>query len=130
VSRPIFLIDRTGPANADLSEALDQSFRFGGPSGQRRYRILLNRCIRDIAANPMRLGAHCPEGTFWLYHSRHSKLRAGSTEARVRSPRHIFVYHIDQSLRRVTILRVLHDAMDIHAHIEAASRLSSQTDSS
>jgi toxin ParE1/3/4 len=89
-----------------------------GREAQLRYEHLLNAAMQDLAADPQRPGARQAESGsegLWLYHSRLARPRLPAAD-RVGRPRHILVYRIVGE--EVRIIRVLHDAMDLPAHLE------------
>lgn len=88
-----------------------------GQSAQRRYRLLLEQAIEDVAADPLRAGVQSAGGEqgVWLYHARHPRPRTPAKQ-RVRRPRHLIVFAIASD--EVRVLRVLHDAMDLPEHLK------------
>jgi toxin ParE1/3/4 len=95
-----------------LSASEDQ---FGQPA-RRRYRLLLEQAIEDVAADPQRAGVHAGsrEG-LWVYHTRHARPRTPPGQ-RVGRPRHLIVFTITGDELRV--LRILHDALDLPEHLK------------
>lgn len=81
-----------------------------GDQAQARYEQLLANALRDLGAEPLRLGtAARPELGHGVrsYHLRHSRKRL-----EVARPRHLIVYRIAEG-SIVEIGRVLHDAMEL-----------------
>jgi toxin ParE1/3/4 len=114
----------TLPARRDIADLLDWSAEHFGPSGRRRYEALVETALRDIAADPARTGSR--EETqlgpgLRIYHLRLSRDRAKAKFGVVRSPRHILLYRSQPKENVVTVLRVLHDAMDLVRHIRTES---------
>ena len=103
-------------ARLDVRVVLSASGNQFGEAAQRRYRLLLEQAIDDVAANPRRPGVRAagPEGV-WLYHTRHARLRTPAN-LRVSRPRHLIAFTIIGD--EVRVLRVLHDAMDLPEHLK------------
>jgi plasmid stabilization system protein ParE len=100
-----------------VDDIFRQSRRAFGEEAATRYRLLIAAAFRELTENPERPAARIdvgPTETTWLYHLRHVARRQSG--ARVASPRHVIAYRFDDS--QVRVLRVLHDAMDIHAHLK------------
>jgi toxin ParE1/3/4 len=109
--------------------------RNGGDSvsgfGYMRYEALLETALRDIAADPGRTGSR--EETqlgpgLRIYHLRLSRDRAKVKFGGVRSPRHILLYRAQPKENVVTVLRVLHDAMDLVRHVRTESSTPDEKD--
>jgi toxin ParE1/3/4 len=110
------------PASADIADLLDWSFANFGPAGRRRYESLIVAALQDVARDGHPPGAQSrPElgRGILVYHLRHSRRRSQGIDGIVRSPRHFIVYRL-RTPDLVTVLRVLHDAMDLARHLEAA----------
>jgi toxin ParE1/3/4 len=101
-------------ARADIRSILATSQRDFGVKAQRAYRATIQRAVRLICENPTRAGvsrdAALTAGAA-LFHLRHARERGRSP----RAPRHMLVFVFDET--SITLLRVLHDAMDIAAHV-------------
>lgn len=109
----------TAPARRDIAALLDWSAEHFGAAGRRRYEALLEAALRDITADPLRAGSREEPKLapgLRIYHLRQSRDRAKLREGAVRSPRHILIYR-RTSEEIVTVLRVLHDAMDLVRHV-------------
>jgi toxin ParE1/3/4 len=98
---------------------------FGLPT-MRRYGNLIATAVEQVAANP-ELAGSCqrPEiadncRTYHLFFSRKS---AGRPAERIRRPRHFLLYRVTES-GKVEISRVLHDSMDLTAHLPEEYRAS------
>ena len=93
------------------------SAKFGELTSQ-RHDGLMEAALADLLAEPTRLGARhhpaMPLGVF-VYHLRFSRRKP--TSAGVEKPRHFFVFRVDKDI--MTVLRVLHDSMDLAAHVES-----------
>jgi len=97
-------------ALSDLGEILAWSESRFGPATADRYRALIEAALDDIREDPERRGVR-PVGARRLYHLRSSRSRLfGETVA---EPRHFLVFRATPEV--VTLLRVLHDAMDLPA---------------
>ncbi|MFN5350098.1 MAG: type II toxin-antitoxin system RelE/ParE family toxin [Polaromonas sp.] len=83
-----------------------------------RYDRLMEAALADLLAEPTRLGVRhhpaMPQGVF-VYHLRFSRRKP--TREVVAKPRHFFVFRVDEDI--LTVLRVLHDSMDLAAHVES-----------
>ena len=97
-------------ARADIRNLLESSRRQFGAQAQHRYKALIDRAILLLCENPLRPGARqradLPDGVH-LFHLRHARER-GQTP---KQPRHFIAFTFDE--RTLTILRVLHETMDI-----------------
>ena len=110
----------TGPAERDIAELLDWSGDNFGPAARRRYEALVAAALGDIAQDWQRIGSVQREDLGAgrrVYHLRHSRHRDRATTGIVQAPRHIVVYRLTSS-DIVTILRVLHDSMDLARHLD------------
>jgi len=106
-------------ADADILDILERSERNFGLAARRRYEQLLATALRDIADAPERPGSAArPElgDDLRSWHLRSSRARAGMADGSVRRPRHLILYTIIDDAT-IGVLRVLHDAMELHRHI-------------
>ncbi len=91
--------------------------KFGELTSQ-RYDGLMEAALADLLAEPTRLGVRphpaMPQGLF-VYHLRFSRRKP--TRADVEKPRYFFVFRVDADI--LTVLRVLHDSMDLAAHVDS-----------
>lgn len=105
-------------ARADIVAILEWSGAEFGEAAMDRYLALLEAAIRDISADPNRMGSSerpdLGEGVR-VWHLRLS--RHQSANGVVTSPRHFAVYRVAED-DAVVIGRVLHDAMDLARHID------------
>ena len=107
----------SGPAKADIAEALRTSETRHGSDARLRYRGLLAAALRRIAADP--LGRSTSDRSEVLaglcsFHIRHG--RNDSLEAPVAAPVHVIFYRaIEPGL--VEIVRVLHERMEPGRHV-------------
>lgn len=109
----------TAPAESDIAALLDWSSERFGAIPRRRYEALVETALRDVAENPLRPGSREERALGAgrrIYHLRHSRDRARTSEGMVQSPRHFVVYRV-VSRELVVILRVLHDSMDLARHL-------------
>ena len=92
------------------------SAKFGELTSQ-RYDSLMEAALGDLLAEPTRLGVRhhpaMPQGIF-VYHLRFSRRKPNG--AGVEKPRYFFAFRVDEDI--LTVLRVLHDSMDLAAHVE------------
>jgi toxin ParE1/3/4 len=106
-------------ARSDIANILAWTEVNFGPQILKNYGRLIASAIEQIAANPELVGsAERPEianncRTYHLFFSRQSTGRAGE---RVRHPRHFLLYRVMES-NVVEIGRVLHDSMELQAHL-------------
>lgn len=102
----------SAPARNDLRLVLSTSGDQFGLDGQRRYRLLLEQAIDDVATDPHRAGVTRvgESGDVLIYHSRHARSRTPPRQ-RVGRPRHVIVFKVRGD--DIEVLRVLHDAMDV-----------------
>lgn len=100
-------------ARLDIRIILSASEARFGLDARRRYRLLLERSIADLAADPGRAGVQEAAG-LRLYHTRHARART-PPRRRVARPRHVIVFRIVGA--EVEVLRVLHDAMDLPSYL-------------
>jgi toxin ParE1/3/4 len=100
-------------AQADIAHVLSWTEQRHGDRARERYEQLLSSALRDLAADPLRLGtavrAELGEGVR-SYHLRSARKQAGVTR-----PRHLILYRI-RGTSTVEIGRVLHDAMELDRH--------------
>lgn len=106
-------------ARADIVDILEYSEAQFGLAARQRYEHLVATALRDIAEEPERPGsAPRPElgGDIRSWHLRLSRDRAKADGGTVRQPRHMILYTVIGETS-VGVLRVLHDAMELHRHI-------------
>ena len=114
-------------AEDDISSILAWTHERFGERARLRYEALLVQAIVDMADDPQRPGsatraeiAHNAR-TYHLFHSRN---RVAKATGRVRRPRHFLIYRFT-SEDRIEIGRILHDSMDVPAHLPPEYRASS-----
>ena len=103
----------------DIIQILAYTERRFGDTARRRYQALLVTSFRDIASDPERLSSAArPELGLAVrsYHLRHSRNRARTQDGMVRQPRHLLLYRAMRA-DLISIGRVLHNGMDIEAHL-------------
>lgn len=101
-------------AQADIAHVLSWIEQRYGERARGRYQQLLSSALRDLAANPLRLGtAARPELGEGVrsYHLRSARKQAG-----VARPRHLILYRI-RGISTVEVGRLLHDAMELERHV-------------
>lgn len=108
----------TQEAETDIAGIAAWSRAQFGDGARRRYVALIAAAILDVASNPDRVG-HSPRPELGdeirTWHIRLSRRR--STTGTVRQPRHVLVHRREGDV--VTILRVLHEAMDLPLHLDS-----------
>ena len=106
-------------AQEDIVQILAYTDERFGDIARRRYQVLIATGLRDIAFEPERVGSAArPElgAMVRSYHLRHSRPRARTQDGLVRQPRHLLLYRAMRA-DLIGIGRVLHDGMDIEAHV-------------
>lgn len=107
----------TGPAALDIDSILETSDRTFGNITAERYENLIAVGVEALRVNPHRVGVRSSvdaiPGVSWL-HLRSVRNLTLPTD-RIGTPRHILVFKADADV--LTVLRVLHDAMDLSAHL-------------
>ena len=107
----------TALALQDVAAIQDWTSAKFGELASLRYDSLMEAALGDLLAEPTRLGVRhhpaMPQGVF-VYHLRFSRKKP--TRAGVENPRHVFVFRVDADV--LTVLRVLHDSMDLAAHLD------------
>jgi plasmid stabilization system protein ParE len=105
-------------ADWDVRALLHVSRERFGSAAQRRYDALIRRAYKLLQSDPQRAGVaggeiyrigNAPD--VFLFHVRHARGRGQSPKR----PRHIIVFTYDDAT--LTVLRVLHDSMDINQHL-------------
>ncbi len=97
-------------ARADIRDLLKTSRCVFGPRAKREYKLLIDHAVDLLCADPQRpsvqhrIDLRAAPHTF---HIRHARTRGATPK----QARHIIVFTYDDDT--LTILRVLHDSMDI-----------------
>lgn len=97
-------------ALSEQRQTLQHSRRKFGMRAARAYEALLRRAFQLLRADPARAGVMQIDelgSDYRLFHIRHARTRGASPK----QARHIIVFTYDDTT--LTILRVLHDSMDI-----------------
>jgi toxin ParE1/3/4 len=113
-------------ARSDIAHILAWTEESFGPQASRRYGNLIATAMEQVATNPELAGSrprpditdHCR--TYHLFFSRKSVGRSGD---RVRRPCHFLLYRVTDT-GMVEIGRVLHDSMEVKAHLPEEYRRS------
>ncbi len=101
------------PARADIKKIRAYSRRVFGEGAQQKYGALMQRTFALLCADPQRANVQRREDlprAPYTFHLRHARARG----APPKQPRHVIVFTFDDTT--LTILRVLHDSMDVLAH--------------
>jgi plasmid stabilization system protein ParE len=104
-------------ALAEARSALRVSRSNFGSNAARRYEALIRRAYNLLRKDPTRPGVQQRDGMspgVLLFHLRHARARGASPK----QPRHFIVFTYDEA--SLTILRVLHDSMDVEERSEDA----------
>lgn len=105
----------TAEAEADLDEILIWSHRRFGRSVREAYEALVFAGIEDVAAQPDRVGSRRrPElgAAVMSWHLALSREHVDERMRRIATPRHLVIYRVTAG--ELHVLRLLHDAMDLH----------------
>jgi toxin ParE1/3/4 len=105
-------------ATEDIVRILAYTEENFGEIARIRYERLLIATLRDIAADPVRVGsvARTELGAkVRSYHLRYSRDRARTEHGIVQRPRHVILYRVTPEV--IGIGRVLHDAMELERHL-------------
>jgi plasmid stabilization system protein ParE len=102
-------LERKPGARADIKAIRAYSRRVFGVGAQQKYGVLMKRAFQMLCADPQRTNVQQSEDLPGLhtFHLRHARTRGVSPK----HARHIIVFSYDDTT--LTILRVLHDSMDI-----------------
>ena len=106
-------------AELDIEDILFRSERSFGEAARLRYEALIETALRDVAADPHRIGVKARNElgrSLLTYHLFNSRNAARTSLGIVRRPRHILVFRLTVA-DFVDIGRVLHDAMDLREHL-------------
>jgi toxin ParE1/3/4 len=106
-------------ARSDIASILAWTEENFGSQTLKRYGKLIATAIEQVAANPELAGSsRRPEitGPCRTYHLFFSRKSAGRPRDRIRQPRHFLLYRVSES-NIVEIGRVLHDSMELQAHL-------------
>ncbi|MES2860915.1 MAG: type II toxin-antitoxin system RelE/ParE family toxin [Pseudomonadota bacterium] len=110
-------VEFAAPAAFDIDDILANSEAEFGPRTASRYERLIDQAIDALAADPERSGVRqTPDtlvGLYW-FHLRSARTLAPPSE-RIGKPRHLIVFTVTGA--SIFIVRVLHDSMDIPAHV-------------
>ena len=104
------------PALADIDGIIETSVRDFGVPAAIRYQDLIAAGVSAVASDDNDPGIRrSPEtnGVLW-YHLRSAKTHLPRS-GRVARPRHIILFRVQEDV--IMVLRVLHDAMDLSAHL-------------
>jgi toxin ParE1/3/4 len=106
-------------AEDDILSILVWTHEHFGERARLRYEALISQAICDVAAAPERPGSATREEIALdarSYHLFHSRRRVEKAIGRVRRPRHFLIYRYLGDAQ-IEIGRVLHDSMDLQAHL-------------
>ena len=106
-------------AEDDISSILAWTHQRFGERARLRYEALLVQAMVDVADDPERPGSAAREeivSSARTYHLFHSRNRVDGPTDRVRRPRHFLVYRVTEK-GKIEIGRLLHDSMDLPAHL-------------
>ncbi|ATC25878.1 type II toxin-antitoxin system RelE/ParE family toxin [Caulobacter vibrioides] len=111
-------LEITRPARRDIDHLLWESRQRHGPQAAARYQRLIGSAFADLRSAPKRpTSASAEVGDLKLYALRIAARRLTGGQ-RVTKPSHVIVYRFDDE--RVTIVRLLHEAMDLPEHLARA----------
>lgn len=121
--RPAVPATLTPAAIEDVREILHWSAEKFGKQASRRYLALIIQALRDLEADPERVGSTERlemVASARTYHLSFSRDRV--TGEKVKSPRHFVLYRRSPE-SRIEVGRILHDGRDLARHIPADYRL-------
>jgi toxin ParE1/3/4 len=113
-------------ARGDIAGILAWTEQNFGPETSRRYAQLLATVLSKLGANPELGGSERrPEiaANCRTYHLFFSRKAAGRSGGRIRRPRHFLLYRVTET-GTVEVGRVLHDSIDLNAHLPEEYRRS------
>lgn len=106
-------------AEVDFDDILRWSRKQFGADAALRYAELIIQALRDLEADPARLGARprdeLPTGVC-AYHLTMSRDHVAGD--RVKAPRHFVLYRTTE--QEISVLRILHDSRDLARHLPDA----------
>lgn len=112
----------TSSAQTDLLDIFTWTHEHFGEQARLLYETLVVAGLRDIVADPERVGSvnrpELGEGVR-SWHLRLSRERARTPSGVVRQPRHFLLYRQEAEL--VVVGRVLHEAMELSRHLNPES---------
>jgi toxin ParE1/3/4 len=106
-------------ARADIVAILDWSQEQFGDRTASRYQKLIQTAIKEVASDPELPGSSRRDeilANCRTYHLSCCRKKAGRRGDRIRHPRHFLLYRMSAE-GVVEIGRVLHDSMDLDAHL-------------
>lgn len=106
-------------ARADIVAILSLSQRQFGDQARQRYQALILAAFQGIAEVPHRVGSQDRSELapgVRSYHLNFSRQQAKLPQGTVKKPRHLVLYRV-ASDEVVEIIRLLHDAMELHLHL-------------
>ena len=110
-------VEFTVPAVLDIDDILANSEAEFGSRTADRYQRLIGQAIDALAADSERIGVRqtpdTPADIYW-FHLRSVRTMAPPGE-RIGKPRHLIVFTVTDT--QIFIVRVLHESMDIPAHV-------------
>lgn len=101
-------------ALSEQRQTLEYSRRKFGTRAARAYEALIRRAFQLLRTDPARAGVKQIEelgSEYLLFHLRHARTRGTAPK----QARHIIIFTYDETT--LTILRVLHDSMDISERV-------------
>ena len=105
-------------ARLDIRLILSTTGERFGHQAQRRYRVLLAQAIKDVAADPSaEERGEAMNSRDFASTTRVTRVSLLPAKDRVGRPRHV-ISLVESSAHRVSIRRILHDAMDLPDHLK------------
>ncbi len=105
-------------AEQDIRDVLFWSLDKFGATAADRYRALLIQTLRDLEADPLRLGSRTRPELVNSARTYHIALSRTNVEGqRVKEPRHFILYRIGSA--GIEVARILHDSRDLARHLPA-----------
>ena len=107
----------TSMALEDVAAIQDWTLAKFGKLTSLRYHNVMEAALADLLAGPTRLGVRLYPAMRLNIFVHHLYLsRKKPVKAAIEKPRQLFVFRFDEDI--VTVLRVLHDSMDLTAHVD------------
>lgn len=110
----------TEKALTDLSSIQTWTEENFGLEISQRYDALIENALAQLLESPSRLGVQQHPALSSEIHLFHLRFSRNSEKKRlIQLPRHFIVFRVDHDV--LTVLRVLHDSMDLQSHLQASS---------
>ena len=115
-SKASYRIQLAKAAQEDIARILQWTVHAFGAPGLKRYEVLIQAALSDLATNPARVGVRTRDDighAICTYHMASSRKRT-STGNQIAKPRHLIIFRVVGNA--IQVARLLHDAMDFVQH--------------